>query len=187
VERLGPRLRAVVGRARQVIGLCRIGALLVQIGFAREIQPGVFEIGVALGRLGDGGGQIGLGLFDLVLRLRLLKAQIGPGLVHLGRGLRGAVRIKRQVRPPLLGLDQSEEVARLDRIAFLDPQLLEPALDLRADDHVVGGDDAREQQMSRPIIGREGIHHRAHQGDGQDDERNPTFHDKGASGWTNKP
>jgi len=101
VERLGAGFRAIAGSPRQVKGLRGLDTLLVQLGLALKGEPGVFEIGLALGHLRGRRGQVGLGLLDLAVGLRHLEAQIGLRPCHLGRGLPGAVFKKKPRQPSI--------------------------------------------------------------------------------------
>ena len=84
--------------------------------------------------------------------LRFLVLQIGLGLRHLGSGLQFGVRVERRLGLPLLRLNARQQLAALDRVALLDQELLQAALDLRADDDLVGRDDAGEHDdLPRPL------------------------------------
>ena len=146
-QRFGVGFLALVVHAGLVVNLERFDAFVVGGLFVLESEAGVFLVGDGFGDLGAGGGEVGGGLVDLVLRLQFLVTQIGLGLGDLCRGLLLRTVVKIHVGLPLAGLDGGEELAFFDDVAFLDEEFVEAALHLGVGDDAVGGDDAGERDF----------------------------------------
>jgi hypothetical protein len=119
---------------------------------ALEHEPRVLEIGDSRGLLRLGGGERRLGLADLVDRLPLLVAQRGLAFLDLRAEALGAVLVIGDVGSKLVGRDHGHELALADDVSLVDEELPDLARDLRADDHVVGRDDAGEGQAGRAAV-----------------------------------
>ena len=87
-----------------------------------------------------------LGLPDLVARLRLLVLQRRLGLRHLRSRSPLVVEVIRLVGAQFLGFNNREQLPGLHRVAFLHQHLRKLPLNLRACHHIVGGDDAGQDQ-----------------------------------------
>ena len=148
-ERLHARLRRVVRRPRGIELLLRRDARLQEILHALERQARVLEIGGRRGLLRFRRSERRLGLANLALRLLLLEAQRRLALLDLRRRALGRVRVVRAVGPQLVGHDEGQDLILRDDVAFLHAQLADLAADLRADDDVVGRDEAGEGQRGR--------------------------------------
>ena len=82
--------------------------------------------------------------------IQILHALIGQaGIFQIRLGLRNligdllfAARVKRHVGELFLRLDHAKQLPVGHRAAFLDEQLLQTALNFRADDDFIGCDDA---------------------------------------------
>ena len=166
--------------------MCGLDPLPVKAVQTPEVQAGVLLVGLRLRDQRLGRRQIRLRLPDLVARLRFLIFQIGSCLCHLLRGLLFAARIIRQVGLPLPGLNQRQQLAAPDHVAFLDPQLLHPSLDFRTHDHVVGGHNAGEGDFTRPGS-EDPAKHDDDPRDDQPENEFSSFHVRGASGFRNRP
>src|SRR5262249_20607903 len=113
---------------------------------ARVGQPRVLEIRARRLQLRLRGGERRLRLRDLVRRLPLLEAQRRLRLTDLRREARRVLRVIVDVGLQLVGRDDGGQLARLDLIPFFDVQVADLPRDLRADDDVVGRDDAGQSQ-----------------------------------------
>ena len=109
-------------------------------------EPRVLAVGLGRLLLRDGRRERRLGLADLVAGLLLLEAQRRLALLHLRAEPLGGVRVVGDVGAQLVRRDDGEQLVALHRVAFVDQQLADLAGDLRADDDVVGGDDAGQHE-----------------------------------------
>jgi hypothetical protein len=76
-------------------------------------------------------------------------------------------------------LDPRQELPLRHRVALADQELLQAPLHLRADDHVVGGDDAGQHELARAV--RHGVVEPAAQyDDGGERDREAAHHGRGA-------
>ena len=98
-------------------------------------------------------GQRGGRLRDRVGRLVFLVVQRGFRLAHLRAGASLARREILAVGRQLPRVDDGDHLIPRHPIAFDDRQLRQPSIDLRADDDVVGGDDAGEDERGRACGG----------------------------------
>src|SRR5438105_715247 len=82
----------------------------------------------------------------LIGALPLLKAKRCLAFRDLRSEARRALLVKGAFCHELVGRDDREHLVLLDLVALLNQQIGNLAADLRADDHVVRGDDAGEHQ-----------------------------------------
>ncbi len=137
-------------RARLVELLLRDHALLGHPFRAIEVDLRVLELRLRRHLLRLRGGEVRFGLANLVSGLPFLKAESGGALRHLrARALRarGVVRL---LLLEFAGIEHADHLVDLHQIALVDRELLDTSGDLGADDHVVGRDDAGEDQRDRP-------------------------------------
>ena len=113
------------------------------------------DLGVRFRRLHlrFGRGQARLRLRDLVGGLALLEAQGGLRLEHLRRQPGGVLGVVGRLGLELVGGERGQHLVLLDDVALLDEQLGDLSRDLRADNDVVRGDDAREREGVRGVAG----------------------------------
>ena len=120
-------------------------------------------------------GEVRFGLADLIRDLPLLEPERGGAFRDLrGRAL-GASRVERLLLFELAPVEHADHLTGLDLVAFLDGELLDAPGNLRADDHVVGGDDAGEDQGHRsraevPVVRATGNE------DGENQRSDDAFH-----------
>ena len=146
--------RGCVERGTRLIRFLRRGhAPLRQPLGARRGEPRILEIGGRGRDLGFGRGEHGFRLSDLIGGLPLLQTERGLRLAHLGGHPGRCLRVIRVVSLQLVGRDHREPLILRDPIAFLHHQLGDLPGDLRADDHVVGGDQAGQDQRRRWSLG----------------------------------
>ena len=185
-QRLDAGLGRVAGRSRLIVFLHGIHALFVQGFFALESETQVFQVGFGLGDLVPGRGQVGFALPGEVAGLGLLEFQVRLGLRDLGGGLFRAVGVKGQVRLPLGGLNEREQLPVGHRVAFADQKFLQPALNLRTDDDFIGGDHAGQNDFA-PAAGGGKIEDRGHHNHDDNNQRNLALHISGELGCCAAP
>jgi len=107
------------------------------------------------------GRKVGFGLADLIRNLSLLVAKGCRALGHLrGRGCRTGAVI-RLFLLELAGVEHGNHLTGFHLIALVDVQLLDASGNLWADHHIVGRDDAGENEGHRtrggpPVVGTAG-------------------------------
>jgi hypothetical protein len=89
------------------------------------------------------------GLADLICSLPLLVAKRCFGLLHLRRQTGDVVGVVRRIGTQFVGRNHGDELIFLDDIALRDQELPDLPADLRADDDVIGRDDARQHKGGR--------------------------------------
>ena len=125
---------------------CENGAALEKCRESIVIGLRVREVGGRLRALRLGARHRCLGLAHLLRHLLLLVAHGRLRLANLGGHPFGAVGVVGLVGRELTGGDDGEELAGNDGVALVDEELLHLAAHLGADDDVVGGDDAGEDE-----------------------------------------
>ena len=150
LERGDLRLRDLERRARLIDLLLRDDALLHHLLGAIEVHFRVVELGLRGGPLRFGGGKVGFGLADLIGDLALLEAEGRGALLHLRAGAFRARGVERLLLLELARVEHRQQLVGLHHVALFHEELRDAAGDLRADDDVVGGDDAGEDEGNRP-------------------------------------
>ena len=152
-QRIQPGARRIEGRARLIELLRRCQPRLGQLLRSLVSHAGVLEIRLGGRPLRIGRGDRRLALPDLLAQLPLLKTQRRLALTHLRGQAFGAVLVVGAIRLQLRGRDHREQLPARHRVALGDLQLGDLTGDLRADDDVVGGDDAGEDERRRWQVG----------------------------------
>ena len=99
-----------------------------------------------------GRGEVRLGLVDLFAQLLLLVAQGGLRLHDLRRDPLDVVHGIRALRAEFVGRDDGNDLPALHDVALLHAKVVDAAANLRADDEVVGGHHAGEDERVRLAI-----------------------------------
>ncbi len=148
---------------------------MVERFLALERQSRVFQIRLRLGDLVLGRCQIGFALPDEIARLRLLVLQIRPSLRHLGGGLSGAVGVESQVGLLFGRLNDGEQLAIGHDVSLADQEALQPALNFRTDNHLIGRDHACQYEFIPATHGQK-INDRGNDDRGHNDQRKLSLH-----------
>ena len=148
-ERVDLRLRHLLCRARLIELLLRDHTFLRHPLGAVERDLRVLELRFRGHLLRLGGGEIRFGLADLIVGLPLLEAQRRGAFRDLRAGARGAGAVERLLLLQLARVEHRDHLIGLDLIAFVHVELVDAAGNLRADDDVVGRDNAGEDERHR--------------------------------------
>ena len=138
------------GGARLIQRLLRINLLVEKALGALIIQAVQLQVGFGFVFLRLRRCQRRLRLFDLVARLRLLIFQRRLGFRNLRSRSPLGVKVIGLVSAQFLGFDHGEQLPGLYRVAFFYQHLGKLPLNLRACHHIVGGDDAGQDQGLGP-------------------------------------
>src|ERR1035437_410356 len=141
------RNRAVRARLIEVLVRDRAGLQHRLTPAQRELRDA--EIGGGFLLLRDRGGDVRLGLLDLVGGLPFLIAKGGFAHLHLIAEALFALRGEGAVGAQLIGGEDGEQLVRVDLVALLDEQPGELRADLRTHDDVVGRHDPGEHELPR--------------------------------------
>jgi hypothetical protein len=173
-KRIGMRARDFVRHARLVHLLGGRYPLVGELARALELELRVLERGAGFSALRFGRGQRGGRLRDRVGRLVFLVVQRGFRLAHLRAGAGLARREVLAVGRELARVDDGDHLIARHPIAFHHHQLRQPAIDLRADDDVVGGDDAGQDEGGRSP--EADVRHRNAGGGHKEEDENTAAH-----------
>ena len=149
VDRIGARLRDRIRGTRLIGFLWRNTAAAKHRFVAVECHLRVCDVRDSLIPACDRTAQRGLGLVNLVGGLLLLISERGLALLNLFCGPFLAAREERAIGGELPRRKHGKQLSLVNRVTLLDEELGDLSTDLRADDDIVGRDDAGEREAVR--------------------------------------